>query len=312
MVVQEFDDQINVFRAIEILMKEKILIIVVTAIFAVSSIIYSLLVTETYSSKTVLVLRTDVVSDISSRSAGLGSLGGLASSLTGLSGVGVSSSRKDYVLTRLTSLDFFEQYIFDEVAPEIFATKSWDYANKRLIYNSELYDEKTSRWQTDDMGRTLRPSSELAHRDFLGSLSLSDDKKTGFISMQFSSISPVLSHKVVELMVSSANREMHVLDKKSAEETLMFLRNTINQESDIEIRDVLYSLLSDQLIKLAFTNLSDEYFLLPVVPAKVPERRSYPSRSIIVILSTLFGGILSCCFVVIRSSYLRDGTKLKI
>ena len=36
MVVQEFDDQINVFRAIEILMKEKILIGVVTSIFAVS------------------------------------------------------------------------------------------------------------------------------------------------------------------------------------------------------------------------------------------------------------------------------------
>ena len=56
--------------------------------------------------------------------------------------------------------------------------------------------------------------------------------------------------------------------------------------------------------------VNEEYVLAVIEPPFIPEKKSKPNRSLIVVLSTVFGGMLSLLIVLVRH-YLKKGSSVK-
>ena len=51
---------------------------------------------------------------------------------------------------------------------------------------------------------------------------------------------------------------------------------------------------------MMLAEVSDEYVLKTVDPAQVPDKKDQPKRALIVVLGTMFGGMLSMLIVLVR------------
>ena len=67
-----------------------------------------------------------------------------------------------------------------------------------------------------------------------------------------------------------------------------------------EIKQVLAQLLQEETKKLSLIEADQSYVFDYIDPPAVMEQKSEPKRSIICILSALFGGMLSILIVLIR------------
>jgi len=66
------------------------------------------------------------------------------------------------------------------------------------------------------------------------------------------------------------------------------------------MQTVFYQLIEQQTKTIMLAEVSQEYVLKTIDPANAPEEKAKPNRALIVILSTMLGGILSVLIVLIR------------
>jgi LPS O-antigen subunit length determinant protein (WzzB/FepE family) len=182
------------------------------------------------------------------------------------------------------------------------AAKSYDRASKELVFNQEIYDSETKTWKRElnDYGLAM-PSYIEAHRTYKGSLiSINKDKETGFISIHIEHISPVFAKEFLELIIREANALLRNRDVKESNQALEYLKTELSKTSFVEIRESINSLIKAQLETQMMAKINEEYSLAIIDPPFIPEQKSKPIRSIIVILSTIFGGFLSVMIVLGR------------
>ena len=130
---QSFDDEISLREIVSVLWDGKVIITSVTAFFAVVSIIVSLLLTNYYTSESLLISRDKQESGMSNLS-GLASLAGVD-----LTAQGASINK---VIDIIQSRAFVKRLItFEDVLPSIMAPDSYDTSSKKLFFDPELYDE---------------------------------------------------------------------------------------------------------------------------------------------------------------------------
>ena len=78
-----------------------------------------------------------------------------------------------------------------------------------------------------------------------------------------------------------------------------YLKAQIGKTSIAEMQEVFYKVIEEQTKAKMLAEASPEYAFLTISKAMVPHERSEPTRSRIVILVTLLGGILSVLLVLI-------------
>ena len=89
-------------------------------------------------------------------------------------------------------------------------------------------------------------------------------------------------------------------DIDTSSKALGYLKTELSQTSLVEIKQTINNLIETQLQTQMMANIHDEYSLISLDPPFIPEEKSKPSRAIIVILSTMLGGILSLIIVLVR------------
>ena len=102
------DQDINVIELLNVIWAQRLLILLVTVIFGVGSILYSLSLEDEYTSQTMLTLAGQDV-QASSVGSSSGQLGGLAS-LAGIS-VGGSSNKAALAIKTIESRDFLKHLL---------------------------------------------------------------------------------------------------------------------------------------------------------------------------------------------------------
>ena len=123
---QVFEDEIDLRELFEVLWTNKIRIIVITGLISLSSIVISLMMTNYYTSESVLIARDQQDSGSLSDFSGVASLVGVD-----LSGDGASVFK---VLEIIQSREFTKHLItFDNVLPSIMAAESYDTSSKKII-----------------------------------------------------------------------------------------------------------------------------------------------------------------------------------
>ena len=114
--------EIDLKEFFSVLWKAKILIIVITSFFTLSSVLYALSLTNFYKSEAIL----NVAEQSNARSS-LAGMGGIAS----LAGISLPSNGEDKSVIAIKTIEsraFLEHLItFENVLPSIMATKSYDF-----------------------------------------------------------------------------------------------------------------------------------------------------------------------------------------
>ena len=295
----DFDDEIDLRELFYVLLEGKWIIFSVTSFISIIVLIYSLLLPNIYEAKAMLV----PVNPSSGISGALGSYSGLA----GIAGIslpaGGDEGNSAKAIEKIRSLSFFENNILPNIQlPDLMAVKSWNYKTNILNFDGSIYDTSSNTWVRDySYPQQQIPSPQESFEVYTTShLSLSEDKKSGFVSLSIKHQSPFVAKQWVELIVNEVNSFYRQKDKIESEKAVIYLNQQISLTGLSEIKEVLAQLLQEETKKLTLIEANQFYVFDYIDPPAVMEKKSEPKRALICILSALLGGILSIFLVFIR------------
>jgi len=285
-----FDDEIDLREVFQVLWEGKKLIIRITAIFAISSVVYSLLLANYYQSESLVIARSDT------QNQGLSSQFGGFAAMTGIKLPSSGDEKTMQTMELIKSRKFVKHLLtFDNILPSIMAQKSYNKSSKELLFDQKIYDSETKTWNE------TKPSYLEAHKVYTDSLmSMSYDNLTGFISISVEHISPVFAKEFLELIIGEANVLIRNRDLEESSRALEYLKSELSKTPFVEIQESINSLIEVQLETQMLTQINEDYILIEIEPPFIAEEKSKPSRSIICVLGTILGGILSMFIVLIR------------
>ena len=294
----QYDDEIDLRELFMVLWAGKIKIIAITALFAIASVIYALSVPNQYKATALLA---PAQSSGGGLSGALGQLGGLAS-LAGVSIGGGESSEAQIAQEIMKSWNFIESFIADnDLAVEVFAAEGWSKGSNTLKIDDDVYDVEKNEWliEDDDTGELRPPSSWKLFEKFSEQLAVSEDKKSGLVSVSIEYYSPQIAKQWLDMYVSAVNAHMQQRQVAKVTNNINYLQAQIEKTSIAEMREVFYTIIEEQTKNKMVAEASPEYAFVAVSPSMVPEEKSQPKRALICILGTLLGGMLSVLLVLI-------------
>jgi uncharacterized protein involved in exopolysaccharide biosynthesis len=305
----QYDDEIDLRELFSVLWGGKKLIVGITAVFALVAVFYALSIPNQYRA-------TALVSPTQSSAGGLsgtlgGKLGGLAS-LAGVSIGGGESSEAQVAQEIMRSRGFIEEFISENnIDVEVFAAQGWDRARNQLDIDIDLYDAGSSQWVRDaPAGKTVEPTGWELYKSFSEMFSVSENKKTGMISISVEYFSPKIAKQWVDQLIIGINQHMQSRKLDKVNINIQYLEAQIQKTSIAEMREVFYIIIEEQIKSKMLAEASPEYAFVTVSPAMVPEEKSQPQRALICILGTLLGGMLAVLLVLVRH-YAFDGNNKK-
>ena len=296
-ISDQYDDEIDLRELFSVLWAGKVKIIAITAVFAVASVIYALSVPNQYKATALLA---PAQSDGGGLSGALGQLGGLAS-LAGVSIGGGESSESQIAQEIMKSWSFVEGFIADnDLAVEVYAAEGWSKGSNELQINQETYDSEDNQWLIEDeFGVVGPPSSWALFKAFSGRVAVSEDKKSGLVSVSIEYYSPQIAKQWLDLYISAINKHMQARQVEKVSNNISYLEAQIGKTSIAEMREVFYTIIEEQTKNKMVAEASPDYAFVAVSPSMVPEEKSQPKRALICILGTLLGGMLSVLLVLV-------------
>ena len=303
---KDFDDEIDLRELFYVLLGGKWIIVSLTAFVSIFGVIYSLSLPNIYESKALLV----PVNPSSGISGALGSYTGLA----GLAGIslppGDDEGNSAKAIQKISSLSFFENNMLANIhLPDLMAAKSWNPKTNIVAYDESIYDTSSNTWVRDySYPRQQIPSAQESYEVFKQHVSLSEDKKSGFITLSMKHQSPYVAKQWTELIVNEVNAFYRQKDKSESEKIVSYLNQQISMTGFSEIKLVLAQLLQEETKKLTLIEANQYYVFDYIDPPAVMEKKSEPKRALICILSAILGGMLSILLVLIRHYFFSEKT----
>lgn len=279
------DKEINFLDIIALIRDNFIFFILFISLFAVSSIVISLLMPNKYTSNAVLQVmeKSSQGQSQSYSGSGLAALTGI--SIGGSSAVGGPS----YSIIAMVKSRTFAKHLFaiEENMPSILALKKYDPSSKKIIFDSSIYNSETKEWLIP------KPSYLEGYEALHSSLEISRSEESGFLYLNFEHPSPYYAHYMVDLIIKEVNSIRRSQDLESTEDSLTYLYEQLKNTRESEIKLSINQIIESQLRKKMLANIKDDYAIFPIDDPFVPLIKSSPTRSYIVIISTITGFLLS-------------------
>lgn len=274
-----YADEIDLRKLIGRLWAGKLVIALCTVAIAAVAISYVMLAPRIYRSQASVQIRDE------SR-AGLNSQVGSLAALAGIS-VGAQDQHRQLALTALKSRAVIQRMIEeDNLLPILYAEK-WDATGKR--------------WQT-----SAPPTPWEAYGLFTKKiLNVSEDKKSGILTIAIEWKDPALAAAWVETLIRRVNSFVNDATIREAEQNLKFLDQQAKTTPVVELQKTIFSTMEGEIKRLMAARNPETAPLRVVDPAVVPEKSVRPRRAIVVLLGTLAGSLLGG-FIVLAWSAMRD------
>ena len=229
--------------------------------------------------------------------------GGLAS-LAGINLANESSDKTALGLEILKSRKFISEFIerHDILVP-LMAARGWDPGTGELEIDGRVYDESASAWvRSAKAPRISTPSLQEAYEKFSdNNLSITQNKKTGFISISIEHLSPIVAKQWVDWLVQDINTTVMRQDVDEAEQAIAYLEEQINATALADLQNVFFQLIEEQTKTVMLAKVTSEYLFRTIDPAVVPELKAKPRRAWIVALGLFIGGAVGIFVVLIQS-----------
>ena len=295
----QYDDEIDLQELFGVLWAGKIFIVVITALFAIGSVVYALSIPNQYKATALLA---PAQSGGGGLSAALGQLGGLAS-LAGVSIDAGESSESQIAQEIMRSWSFVESFIVNnnlEVA--VYAAKGWSKGSGELKIDDNVYDVAGQVWllKDEETDALVPPTSWELFTRFSEMLSVSEDRKSGLVSVSIEYYSPKMAKEWLDLYVAAINAHMQARQVLKVTNNISYLEDQISKTPIAEMREVFYTIVEEQTKNKMVAEASPEYAFVAVSPSMIPEIKSQPNRAFICILVTLLGGVFGVFIVLLR------------
>ena len=296
----EYDDEIDLRELFAALWASRTTILGIVLMSALISVFVALSLPNKYTSQALLAPRSDsgaggALGQMASQFGGLASLAGV-----NLGGLGDQGSTA-VAIEMLKSRQFFGTYLYDDVLIDLMAAEGWDRGTGKVLIDDSLFDVKTATWVRDVSEEfQVKPSVQEAHESFKGFLSVTEDTKTGFVTVAVTHYSPTVARDWVALVVKGVNEAVRARDVEEAEKSIAFLNQQRLKTNLVSLTEVFAELIEQQTKTVMLANASDEYVFQVIEPPVAPELKSEPKRALICVLGTLLGGMLAVLFVLIR------------
>tara|TARA_B100000963_G_scaffold360959_1_gene394086 strand:- start:27532 stop:28452 length:921 start_codon:yes stop_codon:yes gene_type:complete len=292
------EDQIDLKDLYLKFWKQKKLIFLITSLFAVLSVIYSLSLNNIYSSSALLVP--------SSKDDSLASMASLRSSFSSFSGISLIDSPAtdaDEAVERIKSLQFFSDHFLPEISLEnLMAVDSWNYKTNKIAYKKSVFDEKNNKWiRKAKYPRQVIPSDQEAFEKFKDVVTIVVDKKSSYVSISIEHQSPFVAKNWLDIIILKINESMRLEEMELSKAYINFLNESQKSTNIQSLKEVSSELLESQMQNLMLASSNKDYIFKIIDSPVVSERKSRPNRALICILGTIFGGILSLIVAYIKS-----------
>ena len=291
-----YDDEIDLRELFHVLWDKIFYIGAITSIFSLISIIYALMLPNIYQSQAVMM----PMEANQGMSGMLGQYSGMAS-LAGISLPSESGSKAQEAIARIQSFEFFSNSFLPHIKLEnLMAVKKWNQASNTLTYDASAFNSESGQWVRKVKPPTSTiPSSQQAYKQYQEIMSVSEDKKTSFVTLSVEHKSPVIAQQWVKIMMDQIDQVMRDQDRQTALQSIAYLNSlapTVNYE---EISKALASLQQEQMKRLMMVEANENYIFKVLDSPIVPEMKVKPKRSLIVILGTMLGMMLSVLGVLV-------------
>ena len=229
----------------------------------------------------------------------LGQYSGMAS-LAGISLPSESGSKAQEAIARIKSFEFFSNYFLPHIKLEnLMAVKKWNQASNTLIYDASAFNSESGQWvrKVSLQHQPFPPHKKLINNT--RNHERHEDKKTSFVTLSVEHESPVIAQQWVEIIMDQIDQVMRDQDRQTAMQSIEYLNSlapTVNYE---EIKQALSSLQQEQMKRLMMVEANDNYIFKVLDSPIVPEMKVKPKRSLIVILGTMLGMMLSVLGVLV-------------
>lgn len=289
-------DEIDFVELWSILWNNKNKIILIALISSVLAAIYAFSIPNLYKAEAVFAPAPDLIGK--SGASIPGQLGGLAS-LAGLEIGGSRTNKVSISVELLKSWSFIEEFIRSHgFEKEILAAKYWDKNTNELVFDEKIYDSQTKTWQVKDLNQNSQPSSWLLYKAFIKKIEVKENKSTGFIMVSVEHVSPGVAKQILDALIDHVNAYMRKRDVSESEKNIAYLNSKISETSIAEMRSVFYEMIEAQTKTLMLASVSDEYVLKTVSAAMIPEEKSSPRRSMLVVVATSLGLMLGAIAIL--------------
>jgi len=288
------EDEIDLRELWDVIWKGKWTIVAVTFFFAVASVTYAVLQPNLYKSEVLLAAS-------SGEANSMGQMAGLAA-MAGINiGGGGGADKSQLALATLQSRQFLTRFINrHQLAVPVFAGEKWQQETGELTLNTEIYDVTTKKWLREvDPPKKPEPSDWENFKAFSPMLSVSEDKKSGLITVSIEFLSPIMTKQWLDWLVQDINQLYQEKDYKKATENIDYLTRKLEQTAITDMQNVFFSLIEEQMKTKMLAKLDDEYVFKVIDPAVVPEEKSKPKRALIAVVGTITGGMLGIFLVFI-------------
>tara|TARA_R110001583_G_scaffold69157_4_gene196320 strand:+ start:6816 stop:7760 length:945 start_codon:yes stop_codon:yes gene_type:complete len=290
------DDEIDLLELWQALWQGKLLIIAITALFAVTAVVISLQMTNIYRAEALLA-------PVDEKQSGLSAMANQFGGLAALAGVnlGGGGGKTATAIATLKSRAFIAQVIQGHQLLVPLMAGSWSKVLGRSQIDPELYDETTQTWvRKVSAPKQPKPSAWEAYEAFSDILSVAEDKKSGLVTVAIEWHDASQAQRWVTWLVEDINQHFKQQDVAEAERSIRYLEQQLEQTPLVAMQQVFYQLIESQTKTQMLANARDEYVFQVIDPAVVAEEKIKPKRALIAVLGTLLGGMLSVFVVLIR------------
>lgn len=236
-----------------------------------------------------------------------GKMSGQLGSLAALAGVNLGglggNDKTDLAMEIIVSREFVEQFITKrQLLVPLMAAERAELTTGAILIDKDLYDESTKRWiRQVELPYTAEPSMLEAHKAFLNAFTISKDKIKNTVFISFEHVSGPFARDVINWLIADLNEYMRQADVADAQKSMEFLEQEAKRATVAELRNVIYTLLEDQLKTLMIANVRQEYVFKVIDKAVSPQEKSGPKRAMLLVMMYFFALFLTAGFLIIRA-----------
>jgi uncharacterized protein involved in exopolysaccharide biosynthesis len=275
-------DSMTISDLASLLWKQKVIIIILTAIVTVLAVVAALIMQPIYKAH-VTLLPVQASAGEGALSSLAGELGGLAA----LAGISTSSgTRKDEAVALLNSEAVIERFIEDK--------------NLRPLLFPDLWDPQTSKWTVpaDEI-----PTPQDAYRVFDRDVRrVIDDPVAGTVVLEILWPERETAAAWANEIVRRVNQTMRQRTIEESQKSVKYLEDQLQQTTMVELREVMFRVMQDQITTMTLANSREEFGLRVIDPAVPPAPKDFerPNRRLIVFAGIVGGFMLGVLAALIR------------
>ena len=283
-VRSEVDEQLSFGSLIRSLRRNRLTLLIATAIFTVSGAIAAWVQQPVYKATVVFALVAPPFSEQSgSLEGGLSSLGGALGRVAGLN---LSSTSPEFLvnLAVLQSRDLLRDYLVSHHLMEL------------------VLEASRPRWNFGG-SHSVAANPEDAVQYFRDKVrSITPEVTPGVYRLEIEWYNPRQAAEWANSILEFANAELRETAAARSSRRLEFLTQRLKSEQALPIQDVLSRLIAEETKTLALTVNVDAYAFRVIDQAYVPSRRAKPQRTLITLLAAVSGLVVTSLFILARDS----------